>query len=403
MTMKRLALVLILALLWPAVAVPTAMGEVFVLKTGGRVTGQWLNRDESPRKTYVVKLAGGGQLTLQKSQVKQVLRASPEQVEYERIRPSYADTVQGQWDLSAWCLERRLSAQRKTHLERIIELDPDHVKARRALGYDQHNGKWMKRDELMRSQGYVRYKGRWVTPQEVELAEKDRKTELAEKDWARKLKRWRGWLGGRKDGEARKGILGMKDPLAVAALTRALANDHFQPAQLLYIESLARIGTPDAVRALAVTAIKDPIKEVRLTCLDYLEKKPDPNVTAYFVSRLRAKYNPEVNLAAVALRRVNDPSAIGPLIDALVTVHKFKIITSKPGQTSASFPTGGTPGGGGLSVGSAPKIIKRAFQNQAVLDALASLTRQNFEFDQKAWKNWHASQQKRETLDARRD
>ena len=95
MTMKRLALVLILALLWPATAVPSAMAEVFVLNSGGRVTGQWINRDESPRKTYVVKLAGGGQLTLQKSQVKQVLRARPEQLEYERIRPSYPDTVEG--------------------------------------------------------------------------------------------------------------------------------------------------------------------------------------------------------------------------------------------------------------------------------------------------------------------
>ena len=53
----------------------TAAGEVFVLSNGGRVEGELLNADEKPRTSYKIKLASGGQLSFEASQVKQVLAA----------------------------------------------------------------------------------------------------------------------------------------------------------------------------------------------------------------------------------------------------------------------------------------------------------------------------------------
>jgi hypothetical protein len=149
------------------------------------------------------------------------------------------------------------------------------------------------------------------------------------------------------------------------------------------------------------------VEEVRLTCLDRLQTKKRPEVIAYYVGKLRDKDNRIVNLAAIGLRRMRDPSAIGPLIDAVVTVHKFKIV--KPGgegATSASFGSGpgGKPGGTGLSAGGGPTIINQPIPNQAVLDALVALTGQNFNFDAQAWKYWYAAQKKPpEPLDARRN
>ena len=55
-----------------------------------------------------------------------------EETEYERIRPTYADTAEAQWELAQWCREHKLPAQRTVHLRRVIELDPEHVEARRA-------------------------------------------------------------------------------------------------------------------------------------------------------------------------------------------------------------------------------------------------------------------------------
>ena len=101
---------------------------------------------------------------------------------------------------------------------------------------------------------------------------------------------------------------------------------------------------------------------------------------------------------------MGDRTAVGPLIDSLITTHKYKIVTSNPGQMSTTFGNG--PGssspGGGLSVGGGPKIITRALQNEAVHDALVALAVVNYSFDVDQWKAWYATQRKRPTISGRR-
>ena len=92
---------------------------------------------------------------------------------------------------------------------------------------------------------------------------------------------------------------------------------------------------------------------------------------------------------------------MGPLIQSLVTTHKYKVTTGESGQTSTSFSNAGP---GGLSVGSRTEIITRRLSNRAVLDALVKLTGGvNFGFDEGQWKAWYASQMTHPGLDARRD
>jgi len=156
---------------------------------------------------------------------------------------------------------------------------------------------------------------------------------------------------------------------------------------------------------MAIAAIDDSVEDVRLTCLDHLQTKKRPEVISYFVRKLKDKSNSIVNLAAVALGRMKDLSAVGPLIDALVTVHKFKVVTAG-GSVSPSFSSGpgGRPGGAGLSAGGGTKTISQSIQNQSALDALVALTGCNFNFDKQAWKHWYAAQKKSpDALDARRD
>lgn len=395
------ALVISVVSLWAAGQ--AAVAEVFILSSGGRVTGQLLNPDETPRKNFVIKTSAGARITLDRAQVKKVLYTRPEELEYERIRPSYPDTVEGQWALAEWCREKRLTPRRKTHLRRVIELEPNHVETRQALGYSQIDGKWKTQEEVMIERGYRRYKGRWRTQQEIELMESRRKVDVAQKEWAQKIKRWRDWLRGDRFLAGQKNILAIKDPHAVAALARNLQDDPVPQARIMYVEALGNIGTPEAVQVLAVCSIKDEIEEVRLTCLDYLEKKNSPEVVAYYVGELRSKDNQVVNLAAFALGRMKDPSAIGPLIGALVTVHKYKVSKGSPGSTTATFPTGNTPGGPTLALNEGPKIIEYPHKNQQVLDALTALTGQNFDFNQRAWWYWYAAQKKQANPDARRD
>jgi len=189
----------------------------------------------------------------------------------------------------------------------------------------------------------------------------------------------------------------------VRALCAALKKERVLSVRTMYIETLAKIGTPEAVKSLAATALEDPMEEVRQSCLDYLEKKPNPEAVAYFVGMLKSKDNRIVNRAAQALGRMRDPSAIGPLIDALITTHKFKV-QGDPNRHSYSF--GGAPSSGppGFSFGgNGPKIYTQHIPNEAVREALQKLTGKDFNFDKQAWKYWFAAQKRPEAgFDGRR-
>ena len=106
----------------------------------------------------------------------------------------------------------------------------------------------------------------------------------------------------------------------------------------------------------------------------------------------------------MALGVLGDPTAVGPLIDSLITTHKFKIVTGNPGQTSTTFGNGpgGSWAGGGLSVGGGPKIISRQLSNDSVHDALVLLTGVDFGFNVAQWKAWYATQHQRATISGRR-
>ena len=347
---------------------------------------------------------------LGRSQVQKLLPKRPDELQYEKLRPTYPDTAEGQWTLAQWCFEHKLTTQRNVHLQRTIELDTNHEEARRALGYSHSDGKWTTRAQVMEERGYVLYKGHWHTAQEIELIEQEARNEENEKKWAINIKRWRKWLDSASRYESgHRNLMEIDDPNAVAALTRMLWDDPVEEARILYIEVLANIGSDAAIETLAICSMEDPIEEVRLTCLDYLEKDIRPDAVSYYVGKLRSKKssNVEVNWAAVCLGRLKPPSAVGPLIDALVTTHKMKVSSGNQGTHSATFGTGpggsGAPGGGGLSMGGKPRFITRTVPNQSVLDALVTITRQNFNFDQRAWSSWHGMQKKRVEVNARRD
>ncbi len=383
----------------------TSRADIFILHNEGQVRGELVNRDESPREKYVIKTASGGRVTLEAAQVKEVKRQSSAETRYDQLRAKVPDTVEGQWKLAEWCRENRLSKHRKTHLERIIELDPNHADARHALGYSQVQGRWTTQDELMKENGYVRYAGKWMLPQEVEILEQTRKEALAQKDWGAKLKRWSGWLNTDKAAQAEENIKAIDDPFAAKALARQLENDTRRNVRLMYVEALGRINAGAGLDALVTASLHDADEEIRIAALDQIVTRQYKPAVAKYVQALKHKDNGIVNRAAACLAQLKDPASVGPLIDALVTTHTFHIQKGQPGQTSATFGTGPGGGGGGFSFGGGGvEVQKQKIENRAVLQALTSMTSPtNFEFDVRAWKYWFAAQKKPQTLDARRD
>ncbi|HEX4144894.1 MAG TPA: hypothetical protein VHY91_15425 [Pirellulales bacterium] len=384
---------------------PAVRAEVFHLTNGGDVRGELLNPDESPRTNYLIQTAQGGKISLPASRVEKVDKQSPKEIEYDRRAAVAADTVKAQWDVAEFCRENNLVTQRKKHLERIIELDPNHADARRAAGYSRVKGEWITVEEGMDAQGRKRYKGAWRLPQEIELMERNHKEDLAQKDWFRKLKQWRGWFNTGKSEMARAYIRDVNDPLAVKGLTFYLEHEDSRDLKMLWIDALARIGGA-AFEPLVAASLDDADEEVRIACLEKLHAADYKPAVHRYIAVLKNKDNALVNLAGTGLFYMKDPAATRPLIDALVTTHKYTAQPAgQPGQMSTTFGSGpGGAGGGGFTFGQAPaQEIKREQQNVEVLRALVNLAGVNFEYDVPAWKRWYSSQKTPPSLDARRD
>lgn len=392
-----------LALSFVGLPATTLRADTIVLRDAGRVDGRILNPDQQPRKTYIIETFYGGTITLAADLVAEVIPQRPVEEEYQALRVQSADTAEGHWQLAEWCRENHLADARTEHLERVIQLDPDHADARKALGYYRFNGRWATQDDVMMQRGYVRYKGRWRLPQELELMERRRQEEQAEKAWIGKLKRWRDALQSDRAEQAAQSIATIDDPTAVPALEQALRDDPIEEFRLLYLAGLASINQPPALSLLVQVSLHDPSEEVRLTAIEHLIPVRQPDLIAAYVKTLRSADNLAINRAAIALRMLKAETALEPLVDALVSTHTYKLTQGTPGGVNPSFSSGPGGGGSGLSVGQSVQVVKQQLANPAVLDALIELTGVNYDYDVTAWKHWLASRHPNKTLDARRD
>jgi hypothetical protein len=236
----------------------------------------------------------------------------------------------------------------------------------------------------------VLYKGEWRLHQDVAALEQKEQSELAAKEWRRKIVQWRGWLGGRRDSEARERLLGISDPMAIWGLGQCLLGEEDGAIRELYVDILGRFEGPEAAAILIHAAIDDPDEEVRLRSTSLLKGPAIRRAVAEFSQALYGSDNRRINRAGAALGQLGDPDAVLPLIDALVTRHDSIVRpTSGIRPSFGSGPNGS--GFNGLSVGDAPKRVTQYLENRSVLEALVKITGQNFRYDEVAWKEWYRS------------
>ena len=380
-----------------------ARADVFVLAGGGRIEGKLLPADETNKSVYTIDLAAGGRMTVPRSQIVKIDNVSDVEAEYQKLARTSPDTVDGNWKLAEWCRDHKLSDSRRRHLERVIELDPNHAPARTALGFHQKDGQWMNRDDVMASRGMVLYEGKYLTPQQVELMKQEKESRVTQADWSNRIKQLRrAALGRRQDGsaKARADILAIRDPQAAEAIVGLLRSENDPGLKQLWIEVASQLDNRAAVDALVNLSLVDPDEEIRHLCLDSLVKSHHPGLATPYVRALRDKDNEIINRAGAALGQIGDRDAMSPLIDALVTKHKMKVSDVNPDQHTYSFSKDSNSfsfGGGG-----GPQFIIQPKRNPAVLDALVKLSGgANFDYDQVQWRSWLAAQAK--AVNVRRD
>lgn len=114
-----------------------------------------------------------------KADVAKVVRAKSLMEEYEeRLAALAADDAEAIYELGRWLEQNDWESRARLVFEEVLEIDPDHKGARRALGHKLFEGEWVSPDEINRRSGLVEYRGRWYTKHD--LAELQRQIEKSE-------------------------------------------------------------------------------------------------------------------------------------------------------------------------------------------------------------------------------
>ncbi|MHC4816655.1 MAG: tetratricopeptide repeat protein, partial [Planctomycetota bacterium] len=146
---------LILLLLFAA----SAVADDVILKDGRVLSGKVV--DEGKRFTVVDR---DRKYAVPKSEVASLVEKQSFMDEYEaRLAKLPYDDPEAIFEFGRWLAESEWPSRAARAYEEVLELDPEHRGARRALGYKLYEGEWVGPEELNRRQGLVKFEGRWYT------------------------------------------------------------------------------------------------------------------------------------------------------------------------------------------------------------------------------------------------
>jgi len=407
----------------------SARADLVKLQNGGEVRGKIIAGNAAAHggsDSIVLETMSRVTISVARTDTKFLTMRPLNVEEYETRARRIDDTLEMHWELSEWCRQQGLSKQREHHLLRVVDHDSHHEKAQTALGRVWHEGAWVDRDEMMASRGYVKYKGRYVTVQELDLIQKTADELATEREWFQKLKTWHNWLNGRNEDRYRQAIVGLQqvdDPHAAPAIIRYLCEDKQHDLRVLGVTTLSKMTGSKGAAGLVKLSLFDAETDVRYAALTGIAEADYEFAQNAYIRELRNSMNAVVCRAASGLSVVGDERAIGPLIEALITAHRYQVQSNTPAVQSYSGSTDGSVGGSMTSgalppeveiairtgqlpqgaimappIGGAPTVPRKMVivtvnqPNQEVLSTLQKLTNQNFGFDERTWRLWWAAE-----------
>jgi hypothetical protein len=407
--MKRRALgFLILASTLPSPATRSATGDdVAELRFGGSLRGEIRQYSAEDKQGQLIRISDGLFMAVPDVEVRRVRADDAALEEYRRLAAAAPQTAEAQWELSRWCNAQRLTAQKQRHLERTIELDPNHGPARQELGYEPRGNGWVLRTALRRGRGLVRDGGKWRFAEEVISLRGADEQMAARKDWLRTLSGLKTQVlrGGPRGQDAANQIRNIADPAADEAVTAEFkdVSDRAQFPRHMWLEILGRLRTSISVNTIVQAALNDPSPSIRERAYELLNEYGKYQAVPYFVSLLKDQNNAVVRSAARALTEVNDPEIVLDLVDALVTQHREE---RAPGnEMNIGMSRDGSGGLGGMQMGGKKVVINHDIRNPEVLTALLELVPEdvNFQYDEDRWRMYFANLMSPRPGDLRRD
>ncbi len=163
-----------LSLLALALSSSPVAGDVIFLRNGQQLEGEVLPLANGKVR---VRLASGS-LTLAEHQIAEVRDArTPQEIASDTLEALDADgsaEADRVVELAHWAEEQQAFTLARRLYREALRRDPDQRVARRALGFQHHEGQWLTEEEFRTARNEVSFRGRWVstaTREEVLKAE----------------------------------------------------------------------------------------------------------------------------------------------------------------------------------------------------------------------------------------
>lgn len=388
--------------------VPSVSADTIELGGQVQVDGEIIRRTETGTKPHmIVQIDPELRIAVPLSRVRKTI-SDQDLSWYQSAAEQAGDDPEAHYQLARQCKAKGLLPQRDFHFQRVIELDPNHSKARYALDYALDGNEWVPYDQLQRQRGLILAEGKWQVPAVYARHKAQEDADAAAKVWIREFTRLRSVYlrNDKRSADALASIEAIEDPMASLAFAEALEESRGNSSdprglRKLYIRKLGSFHTSIAVQALVKAGLVETDNEIRTMALEELKEFGAASAVATYLPILTAEnHSPtQVSAALRALTVFPDPELWETYVDALVTTHK-SVGPAGPGMNVGR----GSNGGMGLAMGGKPKVEFSQQQNPDALLLLQTIAPGvDFRFDQAQWRQYFANQLVGSPGDLRRD
>jgi len=341
---------------------------------------------------------------MDRKRIASLLKADEANEAYARHLKTRQETVAWHRDIVDWCKDQdkgrlKFRDEIRYHLEMIIKIDPQDLKARKLLGYERvGRGPWILEDLLFDRYGYQR-DGATVTPKLFQrISEGDQQADVTGGAFK---KQFNLWLKDVKRGRASRQELQQRlfqlcTPETANFIFEKHAREESRNAvRHLYVEAFGAAPSNASTRALVHFSVNDPVSEISELAGTLLQQPEFDQRRAMdrMSEFLASSNNGVINAAAHSIKELAPKDDVSQrsqlrdimlrLTDALVTNHVVDK-GSDPGRITTGRTNVGTES---YTFGDAPPKKPVAVTNRSVLSALKKLTGEDFGYNEQRWLN----------------
>ena len=377
------------------------------LRSGAELRVKIIDTPKINNRSHVLfKTESGATVQMERTRISNLLKADEANEAYARHLKTRQETVAWHREIIDWCKSQpkgrlKFRDEIRYHLEMILQIDPQDLKARKLLGYERvGQGQWMLEDLLFDRYGYQR-DGATVTPKLFERIDQgDQQADVASGAFKKQLKLWlkdvKKGRGSRRDLKQR--LFQLCTPQTANFIFEEHAREEKRnQVRSLYVEAFGASPSNASTRALVHFSVNDPVEEIRELAGTLLQQPEfDQRRAMERMSEfLGSTNNGVINSSAQAIRElVSDDDSqrtqlrdvMLRLTDALVTTHVVPIAGARrPGGFELNQ---NSLGGTSFTAGDEPQTENRTLQNGSVLSALKKLTGEDFGYNEKRWEQY---------------